>query len=55
MNLLGDLEGPEQADTPEDGHAQGRHDLLGHQHELQDTRDHHEKVKPVEQGHHVAL
>ncbi len=29
LDLLGDLEGPEEPDTPEDGHAEGRHDLLG--------------------------
>jgi hypothetical protein len=28
-DLLGDLEGPEEPDTPEDGHAEGRNDLLG--------------------------
>jgi hypothetical protein len=55
LDLLGNLEGPEEADTPEDGHAEGRHNLLGDEDELQDAGDHHEEVEPVEQGHHVTL
>ncbi len=28
---------------------------MGYKDELQDTRDHHEEVEPVKQGHHVTL
>ncbi len=53
--MLGDFIWPKEPDTPENGHAEGRHDLLGHKDELQDTGDHHEEVESVEQGHHVTL
>ena len=46
FGLIGDFKGSEQPDTAEHGHAQRRHQLLAHQHELQDRADHHEKVEP---------
>ncbi len=47
----GDLECPEEADAAKDGHPQRWHQLLIHQHELQDRADHHEEVEP---GHIFA-
>ena len=40
------FESSEETDTPEDGEADGWHDLLAHEDELRDGADHHNEVKP---------
>jgi hypothetical protein len=49
------LEGPEQANAAEDGHAQRRHHVGHGEHHLQDRGDHHEEVEPVEQRDEVEV
>ena len=46
MLLPGNFKCSEETDTPEDGEADGWHDLLAHEDELRDGADHHYEVKP---------
>ena len=55
MDLLSNLECPEQPDAPEHRHSHGRHVFQVHHHKLDDGRCHHEEVEFIEEGSHVGL
>lgn len=51
--LLCDLQDPQQSDAPEHREAQRGHGSSREDDHLQDSAQHHEEVKAVEQGHEV--
>jgi hypothetical protein len=53
--LPGDLKRPQEPDASEHGEAEGWHDAVLGQDELDNTADHDETVEAVEEGNEISL
>lgn len=53
-DLLSDFKDSQQSDTPEHGETQGSHGSCRKHDHLQDTAEHHKKVKAVKQRHEIC-